>query len=196
MIPPALPGHSHDLALPFDLDRARTLLAEAGFPDGRGLPELRLLHADLDFDEKFRRDHEARWQQWHELGVRIRHQWQTKAGADSFDYGLFADADLIEWAWDADYPDPDGMLGTLLKTMPIRRDAKIERLITRACSLRSKDERLGLYPQADRQLVTEHAWLVPTNYEVQHVAHRPWLEGFWGSSAAISPLNEIVVRDR
>ena len=195
IIPPALPGHSHDLALPFDLDRARALLAEAGFPEGRGLPELRLLHANLDFDERFRREGEARWQQqWHELGVRIRQDWQS--WTNSSDYGRFAEADLFEWAWDADYPDPDGILGPLLATVPIRRDANTERLITQARSLRSKDERLELYRQADRQLVTEQVWMVPTHYDVQHLAHRPWLEGFWTSPAAISPLNEIVVRDR
>ena len=72
MIPPALPGHSHDLALPFDVDRARALLADAGYPDGRGLPELLLLHADTGFGEGFRREREARWQpQWRQLGVRL-----------------------------------------------------------------------------------------------------------------------------
>src|SRR5262249_12070780 len=40
-LPPAMPGHSHDLAPSYDPARARALLAEAGFPDGRGLPELR-----------------------------------------------------------------------------------------------------------------------------------------------------------
>jgi ABC-type transport system substrate-binding protein len=43
LLPPAVPGHSPRVALPFDHDRAR-LLSEAGHPDGRGLPEVELTH--------------------------------------------------------------------------------------------------------------------------------------------------------
>src|ERR1044072_6632155 len=39
-LPPAMPGHSHELVPAHDVDLARRLLAEAGYPEGRGLPEL------------------------------------------------------------------------------------------------------------------------------------------------------------
>ena len=37
-IPPAMPGHSHRIGPEHDLELARTLLAHAGYPEGRGLP--------------------------------------------------------------------------------------------------------------------------------------------------------------
>src|SRR5262249_29119494 len=58
-LPPAMPGHSHDLAPSRDLGRARALLAEAGFPNGRGLPELRLLHVSTGGGQRIRDDVEA-----------------------------------------------------------------------------------------------------------------------------------------
>jgi len=192
-IPPSLPGHSHDLAPAYDLDRARALLVEAGYPDGRGLPELRLLHVTVGSPgQPYRQEREAGWQQWHELGIRLRHEWLE--WVDGRDSPRVAESDLFEWAWSTDYPDPDGMLGSALDGWPIVRDAETERLITRARSLRSRDERLALFRKADHRLVAEHVWLVPTSYHFSYLAHRPWLEGVWTSPIAISPLSDVVVR--
>ena len=40
-IPPGMPGHSDDIGIAYDPDRARKLLGEAGFPEGRGFQEVR-----------------------------------------------------------------------------------------------------------------------------------------------------------
>ena len=109
-----------------------------------------------------------------ELGVRLRHEWFERD--DPFGSSRLVEADLWEWAWSTDYPDPDGMLGAVLDAWPIVRDAETERLITRARSLRSRDERLDLYREADRRLVGDRVWLVPTAYHFSYLAHRPWLE--------------------
>ena len=44
LLPPAMPGHSHRVAPPFDPDRARALLVEAGHPEGRRVGEIVLAH--------------------------------------------------------------------------------------------------------------------------------------------------------
>ena len=41
-----MPGHSHRISPPYDLELARSLLAEAGYPGGQGLPEIRLAIAE------------------------------------------------------------------------------------------------------------------------------------------------------
>jgi ABC-type transport system substrate-binding protein len=41
LIPPGIPGHTPDLRWRFDVQAARHLLVEAGYPDGKGLPPIK-----------------------------------------------------------------------------------------------------------------------------------------------------------
>jgi ABC-type transport system substrate-binding protein/class 3 adenylate cyclase len=174
---PGMPGHSHELALAHDIPLAQSLLAEAGFPGGSGLPELRLLEEPGT---------DARWDaQWKELGVRVRQEHVDEiAKLHSF------------WrsGWLPDYPDPDGMLRPFLETYPVPRDEELSALLEQARSVRSRDARLELYRRIDRRLVAECAWVVPTIYGASHLLHRPHVEGIWAHDKGIGVLDEVVVR--
>jgi len=192
-LPPGVAGHSHSLGLSFDLARARALLGEAGFPGGNGLPELELVHADFGFSLEFRREVEARWRSpWRELDVRVRHEW-VNAGALSS--GATEPVHGFEWGWVADYPDPDGMLGTFLESGIARpNDPEVKRLLALARSTRSRDERIELYRDIDRRLVSESVEVVPTGYDAWSLARRTWLDGLWATPTQLGSLEEVVVR--
>jgi ABC-type transport system substrate-binding protein len=107
IVPPQLPGHSHRLALEHDLELARRLLGEAGYPGGRDLRvrlvaprymleavgELVAQLASLGADVEAIRPPLAKLQE------------TIREGADL-------------WLGDyvADYPDPDGLLSGLLQS--------------------------------------------------------------------------------
>src|SRR5215210_2057351 len=193
LLPPAMPGHSHDLAPAHDLHLARTLLAEAGYPDGRGLPELRLVHAEAELGERLRREIEAGWKdQWGELGVRVRQEWTTY---EEFHAHIAGDACLWPWGWVSDYPDPHGILGTLFDQphVPVPDDAELRDLLDHARTQRSTDARLELYRQVDRWLVAERVWMVPVFYGGWHVLHRPWVKGLWTDPLGMGPIGDVVV---
>jgi ABC-type transport system substrate-binding protein/class 3 adenylate cyclase len=193
ILPPAMPGHSHDLALAHDTALARTLLAEAGYPDGRGLPELRLVHPQLGVQDFLRAEIEARWAgQWRELGVRIRQEWVP---FEQVRLALSRNASFWEWGWVSDYPDPHGVIGILLahQLMPVQYSEDVRGLLDQAQTLRSRDDRLQLYRDADRKLVAEEVRIVPTFYDRWHVLHRPWVRGLWAHPLGMGPLEDVVV---
>jgi ABC-type transport system substrate-binding protein/class 3 adenylate cyclase len=193
LLPPAMPGHSHELAPAHDLGLARTLLAEAGYPDGRRLPELRLIHPDPGFGERLRREIEARWvDQWRSLGVRVRQEW---APFERIHAEVSRDACFWQWGWISDYPDPHGVIGGLFEQQlaPIPQDDDLRGLLDRARTLRSRDMRLQLYREVDRKLVSEQVWVVPTSYGNWHLLHRPWVKGLWTHPLGMGPLDDVVV---
>ena len=156
------------------------------------MPELRLIQADPGVGPDFRRDTEAKWEsQWRELGVRFRQEW---VGFDELRAEVEVGPSFWNWGWVSDYPDPDGMLGTFVASMPVTPDAELSRLLEQARSLRARDERLELYREADRRLVAESVRVVPTIYDNWFVVHRPHVEGMWTHPMGIGPLDEVIVR--
>jgi oligopeptide transport system substrate-binding protein len=188
-IPPAMPGHSHRIGPAYDLGLARRLLAEAGYPDGNGLPELSMVVTTwADFAE-------ALAAQWGELGARVRirrareHLW----AADLDDEELWLSG------WTADYPDPDGFFRGLFSqstasAWPFYVDDEIRELVSRARSLQDQDERMRLYHEVDRLWVAEHAAILPLFYGRSMIVRRPWVEGLWATPLTRLQFDNVVVR--
>jgi ABC-type oligopeptide transport system substrate-binding subunit len=188
-IPPAMPGHSHRVALEYDLERARQLLADAGYPEGKGLPELRMLIprwlvATVELLQK----------QLEELGIRV----SIREEKGKFWANALTDEDHM-WVsgFGADYPDPDGFFrGMFREPFPFYRDDEIEELIVEARALGNQPERMHRYHEIDRLWVNEHAAILPIAYGRSVAVHRPWIEGFWANPLSKASLDQVVVKDR
>jgi oligopeptide transport system substrate-binding protein len=108
MVPPGIPGRSERSFLPpYDPDAARRLLAEAGYPDGRGLPTVTYLSGGGSVDDGFIADIRR------ELGVEVRYETM---GQGYFDRLTLEPPQIWSLSWIADYPGPNDFLGVLLAT--------------------------------------------------------------------------------
>jgi ABC-type transport system substrate-binding protein len=185
-IPPAMPGHSHRVAPEYDLELARRLLDDAGYPEGRGLPPLQLVAQRLDGVEDL-------VEQWTALGAHVTIRWKDK---HLWTEGL-GDAQLWVDGWKADYPDPDGFFrGLLTSDLPFYVDDDIEELLARGRSLRNQNDRMRLYHELDRLWVTEHAAILPLSYDRSIAVRRPWIDGYWANPLSKASIDQVVVRPR
>ncbi len=184
IIPPAMPSHSPRLAPEYDLELARRLLADAGFPDGKGLPELELLVPSW-------LDPEPLVDQWSRLGARFRTVQATTHKLDSRHHG----GDLWVSAWWADYPDPDGFLRGMFSLWPtLRADDELQELVAEARSLRDRATRMRAYNTIDRIVVSERAYLLPISYGRAMILRRPWVENVWANSMSSVHFDQVEVR--
>ncbi len=108
LTPPGCGDYTPPAGIPFDFAAARALLAEAGYPGGRGLPSLPFQVLNDEKTPKVAEALQAMWQK--ELGVHItiepyeqKTQLQNQQSLN-FTLGI--------QGWTADIPDPITFLGT------------------------------------------------------------------------------------
>ena len=193
LLPPAMPGHSHRISPPFDVELAKRLLAEAGYPYGEGLPEIRLaipkeFVASPDGNELCSRIAK----QWGQLGARVK---IVSAPIQSFERALES-AHAWYQGWAADFPDPEGFFPPLLATYPVFRDAEITSLLDQARTRGDQEERIQLFREVDRLLVADRCALLPTAYGARVLLRRPWVHDLHATSlfGPSTPLDQVIVR--
>ena len=190
VMPPAMPGHAHRIGLDYDLDRARNLLAAAGYSDGRRLPEIRIATPVTDWAEP------------------VAEQWRRDLGAvvDIATFDVGADPRSVAprpgcWVhgWIADFPDPAGFLGTMMNapaghTSALYRNADLLERLGHWLGTTNRDERLRLCQEFEREWLSEHVALVPLGYQDLGWLRRPWVKNFWTTPILPGHLSDIVVR--
>lgn len=102
LTPSGLGGYTPPAAVGTDLAAARALLAEAGFPEGKGLPVLDLVTISSEINQRIAEAVQQMWRR--DLGVEVRiTQKEFKVLLDSLDT---LDYTIARGRWIAEYPDP------------------------------------------------------------------------------------------
>jgi oligopeptide transport system substrate-binding protein len=146
---------------------ARRLLAEAGFPDGKGFPIFYYLYrSDSDLDQNIAVELQAMFKQV--LGVNMmlqRQEWTVYLKSQSkLEY------DLCRSSWVGDYNDPNTFLDMFVtdggnnRTGWSRKD--YDALIAAAASEIDSAKRFEIFRKAERMLVTDDAPICPLYYYV------------------------------
>jgi ABC-type oligopeptide transport system substrate-binding subunit len=188
-VPPGMPGHSPEIGLPHDLQAARSLLAEAGYPGGRGFPAVDCLARDDPGHDLACEYLQAQWQE--NLGIKLH--WTLVEWASFYD--LFSERAPHQWmvGYYADYPDPDEFLRVAwwLRLGGWQNEAYTE-LVEGARRVLDQAERMRMYQQAEKILV-EEAPILPLCYGRFHMLMKPWVKKLFTSSLKWWTWKDVVL---
>jgi ABC-type oligopeptide transport system substrate-binding subunit len=167
-VPPGMPGHSPGIGLCFDADKARRVLSQAGYPGGRGFPEVVALSPTGS--EPIADALAANWRR--NLGVDIEFGY-VEAGA--FHQAVEKEMPHV-WGHgsSADYLDPAFFLTETEGVSDAWRNETYNQLVREARRSTDQTRRMALYRQADRILV-EDAVEVPLIYIRRDWVVKPWV---------------------
>lgn len=177
-VPPGMPGYEPDVGLPYDPERARTLLAEAGFPEGRGFPAVEYVYNTGPVNTLIAENLQAQWKRALGIDVRLDNvEWKVYLKR------LEQDAPpMFRLGWGADYPDPDNFLALFTADSGNNHtrwaNPTYDALVAAAASEMDAARRWAMYREAQRLLTEEDVPIVPLFTHVQNVLVKPWVKGF------------------
>jgi len=165
-VPPGLEGHIAPEGLPYDPEKARDLLAAAGFPGGAGFPLVRYLYSEGGLNEAIAVELQSMWRR--DLGINVslaRQEWKVYLNSmNSLDY------DIARSSWVGDYPDPNTFLDMFVTGGGNNRTGwaseKYDSLIAKAAREADPAARFAILAEAERLLVMDDAPICPIYFYV------------------------------
>jgi ABC-type transport system substrate-binding protein len=179
ILPPGLPGYSPEpKALEYDPERAARLLAQAGYPEGRGLPPIPLHNASQS--DAVHRLLEQMESDLAVVGIRLDVRPVTWAELGERLEDRTVGAFLL--AWIADLADPDSFLRSMFEPNGSGNyfnhlNDETTRLLELGFRELNPVARARIYRQLERQIL-EQAPLVPLYHSIGVIAVRDEVRGF------------------
>lgn len=171
LVPP-MEGYEGVPAKRLNLNSARRLLAEAGFPQGRGFPKIELFFVDVESDKKLFEPIRENWSK--ELGIEIQLTPQHFTVLLPNIHGKKFNG-LARGIWLPDYPDPYTYLEVISEYG--FKDAKYDDILQRASKELDPDRRSGLLREAESYAL-EQVFIIPLMFRSSPKLCKPHVKNF------------------
>ncbi len=180
--PPGIPGYDPTTNVPFayDIEKAKTLLAEAGYPNGKGLPEL--VYDTRNSSTTQRQRAEFFKGELAKIGIKLKIQMNTFPGY----LKKARDGKLQIWldGWTLDYPDSENVLQLLTtKNAPpgpnasYFSDEEFDTLFNKLKIMENKPEKFQLMKKMEQIIQDKLPWVL-LHYERDYYAIHNRLKNF------------------
>jgi len=175
--PPGLLGYQPPKVFDYNPERARKLLAEAGYPNGEGFPEFEL---QFNTSESHRK-----------IAVAIQQMWKTKLNIDvrlqNKDWKVYLDSEstgdyeISRAGWIGDYVDPNTFLdmwvsGSGLNRTGWQNDEYDKLVLKTAPEAKTREARFAAFYKAEKILINDMPFIPIYTYSSHRYQH-PSVQG-------------------
>jgi oligopeptide transport system substrate-binding protein len=181
ILPPDIPGYNEAAALGEDLEKAKQLLADAGFPNGEGMPELTLTYTATSTQEKKSAEYlQGIWKQ--SLGVNVKlDPLEDKAFQDWFNARTDQPFNMLLSFWGSDWGDPANWHNQLFDSSSDFyhshwKNDEFDSTVREAVSMGDAEARVAKYQDAEA-ILNQDAALVPLFHLNRIYVVKPWVQG-------------------
>ena len=172
---------SEGIGIRYNPTQAKKWLAEAGYPNGKGFPEIELMHNTSESHARIAQAVQAMLKRTLNINVRITNQeWKvflkTRNTLDA--------AHMSRDGWCADYPDANNWLMEVLHptksdNTPHWENAEYSEIVDRAQVISDPEERKRLYRRAEQILNEEVVPITPIYFYTTQALVKPWLKNWY-----------------
>ena len=190
---PELSGYQSSQCGAHDVSKARQLLAEAGYPNGKGFPRIQILYNTSDSHREIAEFIQQQWKENLGIDIELRNlEWATFLNTlKQRDYWV------ARSGWIGDYPDPNTFLDMFVSGGPNNQtnwsQPDYDALIESAKSEPDKARRMAVFHQAERMLMDELP-ILPIYFYVSLNLVNPRVQGFSGNIQDVHPLHILRVQ--
>lgn len=194
-VPGGLPSRNTEMVkgYPYNPAKAKQLLKQAGFPDGKGLPTVKLLTINIYADIA---SFVAR--QLEEVGIPVQVEVIQKSLL--LEQTAKSQAQFFRGSWIADYPDAENYMAMFYSKNPAPpnytryKNPAFDLLYEKALLENNDSLRYQLYRQMD-QLVINDAPVIPIWYDMAIHLVQPNVEGFYPNALNLLELRRTRFAD-
>lgn len=193
-VPPDPEGHQPKSYFTYDVEKAKELLAEAGFPNGEGFPAFDILYNTHDNHRK--------------IALAIQQMWRTnlniQANLTNQEWKVYLntqqnkDYDVSRKAWIADYLDPSNFYDLLLSYGGNNdtgwKSAEYDALVEEAQHELDTTKRWALYEQANK-ILSDEMPIAPLYFMSDINLIRPNVKNWYGNVLQRHPYKTVYLEN-
>jgi oligopeptide transport system substrate-binding protein len=187
-VPSGFPGYPQPSAPVYDPKQARDLLAQAGFPDGRGFPSFEIL------TPPDRRATAEAVQQFWATNLNIHVKVHSEEYASFLKRWDHRDYDISSNRWIGDYLDPSTFTDLMESTSGNNntgwKNAEYDRLLAAARVELDPGKRLEIFERGQEILLREQP-VAPIYIMAANELVKPYVKGIYPATWDVLPLNHV-----
>jgi len=190
-IPEGMFGHNPKIGLSFNPDKARSLLARAGYPGGKGFPRVTAAFNSESHENKL-------------VAENLQEQWKRNLGIhvelDSQEWKVYLKAlktdppQLFRLGWGADFPDPDNFMAIFTTNSGNNHthwgNSRYDMLIARAAAEPDRKKRLEMYNESQAILAEKDVPMIPLFFSANNILVRSCVKDL-----DLNPMDVMYLKD-